>query len=248
MAWLIPICAGLAFAVPALAAAGEEHFASGDGELRSPEPIAGESGPSQGPEHNDACVDEDVKADLFAKRKQRTSRERLFQQTNRHELTLRGGYYVSDVFDGTYTFGGAYTYHMTEELGVEASGNYTRIASYGGPELERTFAVLQGRSQRQLVFDADLVWVPAHAKMRLGGGITHFDVFVAAGAGIVDSLVSEDLAANGGFGLKFFVGHAWAVRIDVRDHFYRQQLLSQVLYANDLSTTVGVSLYLPLGE
>ena len=48
----------------------------------------------------DACIDEDVKADLFAKRKQRTSRERLFQQTNRHELTLRSGYYVSDTFDG----------------------------------------------------------------------------------------------------------------------------------------------------
>ena len=51
----------------------------------------------------DACIDEDVKADLFAKRKQRTSRDRLFQQTNRHELTLPGGYYVSDLFDGTYT-------------------------------------------------------------------------------------------------------------------------------------------------
>ena len=48
----------------------------------------------------DACIDEDVKADLFAKRKQRTSRDRLFQQTNRHELTLRSGYYASDTFDG----------------------------------------------------------------------------------------------------------------------------------------------------
>ena len=77
----------------------------------------------------DACIDENVKADLFAKRKQRTTRERLFQQTNRHELTAWGGYYVSDLFDGTYTVGGAYTYHMTEDLGVEASGNYTRLTS-----------------------------------------------------------------------------------------------------------------------
>ena len=85
----------------------------------------------------DACIDEDVKADLFAKRKQRTSRERLFQQTNRHELTLRSGYYVSDTFDGVvytqqakigsvplYTFGVfalAYSYHMTEDFAVEAT-------------------------------------------------------------------------------------------------------------------------------
>ena len=70
----------------------------------------------------DACIDENVKADLFAKRKQRTSRERLFQQTNRHELTAAGGYYVSDLFDGTYTVGGAYTYHMTEDLGGRGLG------------------------------------------------------------------------------------------------------------------------------
>jgi outer membrane beta-barrel protein len=213
-------------------------IASGEGQPGSPEPAAS----------GDACIDEDVKADLFAKRKQRTSRDRLFQQTNRHELSVQGGYYVSDLFDGTYTFGAAYTYHMTEDLGVEASGAYTRLASSGGPELERTFAVLQGRPRRALTFDADLVWVPAHAKMRLGGSITHLDLYLAAGAGVVDSVVSEDLAGNGGLGFKFFLGRAWAIRFDVRDRVYRQQLLSQTMLVNDLSTTLGLSLYLPIRE
>jgi len=223
-------------------------IASGEDELRSSEPIAGGAGPAQGPERQDACIDENVKADLFAKRKQRTVRERLFQQTNRHELTVRGGYYVSDLFDGTWTAGAAYTYHMTEDLGVEASGAYTRLTSSGGPELERTFAVLQGKPRSQWYFDADLVWVPAHAKMRLGGSITHFDFFLAAGGGLVDSALSEDLAGNGGFGFKFFLGHAWAIRLDVRDHVFRQQLLSQVMWVNDLTATVGVSLFLPTTE
>jgi len=234
-------------AAPAAPPMSEQH-GSGQGELRSPEPIAGGAGPSQGPEHQDACIDENVKADLFAKRKQRTSRERLFQQTNRHELTVQGGYYVSDLFDGTYTLGGAYTYHMTEDLGVEASAGYTRLTSSGGPELERTFAVLQGKPRRQLTFDADLVWAPAHAKMRLGGGITHFDLYLAAGAGVVDSVLSQDIAGNAGFGLKFF-GRRWiAVRLDIRDHVYRQQLLSQVMWVNDLTATVGLSFFLPVTE
>jgi outer membrane beta-barrel protein len=189
-----------------------------------------------------------VKADLFAKRKMRTTRDRLFQQTNRHEITLQGGYYVSDIFDGTYTFGGAYSYHMTEDLAVEASAGYTKITSGGGPELERTFMVLQGRPRRALSFDADLVYVPAHAKMRIGGSIQHFDLYVAAGAGVVDSVLSSDLAGNGGFGLKFFFGRAVAVRVDVRDHVYRQQLLSRKLIVNDLTTTLGISLFLPIGE
>jgi outer membrane beta-barrel protein len=213
---------------------------------------AGGAGPSQGPDQKgDACIDEDIKADLFAKRKMRTTRERLFQQTNRHELTVQGGYYVSDLFDGTYVYGGAYTYHMTEDLAVEASGSYTRISSSGGPELERTFSVLEGKPRRQLGFDADLVWVPAHAKMRLGGGISHLDLYLAAGGGIVDSVLSSDLAANAGLGMKFFLdswGHLLAIRVDVRDHLFRQQLLAQKELVNDLTATLGLSVYLPVTE
>jgi outer membrane beta-barrel protein len=226
-------------------------IAAGADELRSAEPAAGGAGPSQGPEQKDACVDEQVKADLFAKRKMRTTRERLFQQTNRHELTVQGGYYVSDLFDGTYTAGGAYTYHMTEDLAVEASGSYTRISSSGGPELERTFSVLQNKPRRQLGFDADLVWVPAHAKMRLGGGLTHLDLYLVLGGGVVDSVLSSDLAGNGGMGLKFFLdswAHAFAIRVDVRDHVFREQLLAQKELVNDLTVTLGFSLYLPMGE
>ena len=104
-------------------------------------------GGAGGAEDQDACIDENVKADLFAKRQMRGTRERLFQQTNRHELMLQGGYYVSDLFDGTYVFGGAYAYHMTEDLAIEAAGSYTRISSSGGPELERIFQVL-GKSSR----------------------------------------------------------------------------------------------------
>jgi outer membrane beta-barrel protein len=219
----------------------------------------------------DACIDEDVKADLFAKRKQRTSRERLFQQTNRHELSLRFGYYESDTFDGTYEthlgdipyvskvkyvrsvpmpgiFAFSYGYHMTEDFAVEASAAVTRLTSRGGPELERTFMVLEGKPRRQLMFDADLVYSLAHAKMRFGGAITHFDFYLVAGGGVVDSAVSQGIAGNGGFGLKFFLGHALAIRFDLRDHVFQQQLLADSFIVNDISATLGLSLYLPTRE
>ena len=236
--------------VLALGAAAHTADESGSGKAAEDGTAATEAAPS-GKAGGDACIDEQVKADLFAKRKMRTTRERLFQQTNRHELTVQGGYYVSDLFDGTYTAGGAYTYHMTEDLAVEASGSYTRISSSGGPELERTFFVLKNKPRRQLGFDADLVWVPAHAKMRLGGSITHLDLYLALGGGVVDSVLSSDLAGNGGLGLKFFLdtfGHALAIRVDVRDHVFREQLLAQKEIVNDLTVTLGFSLYLPMGE
>jgi len=212
----------------------------------------------------DACIDEDVKADLFAKRKQRTSRDRLFQQTNRHELTVRTGYYASDTFDGVvytqqgkigsvplYTFGIfalGYSYHMTEDFAVEATAGITQLTSKGGPELERTFAVLQEKPRRQLMFDAVLEYSLAHAKMRFGGSITHFDLFLAAGGGVVDSVLSSGIAGTGGFGLKFFLGKAFAFRVDLRDHVFQQQLLAETFIVNDISATLGLSLFLPMRE
>jgi len=77
---------GVATAIAALLAANGAQAADPDDEAEEVEAKAAAGKPG-----GDACIDEDVKADLFAKRKQRTSRERLFQQTNRHELTIRTG-------------------------------------------------------------------------------------------------------------------------------------------------------------
>lgn len=213
--------------------------------LVAPVPGAQESAVPAG---GDACIDENVRADLLSKRQRRSARERLFQKTNRHEIGAFGGYYVSDLFDHSFIAGGSYAYHMTEDLSIEAAGSYTRLSSSAATSLERNFALLQGKSRNAWLAEADLVWVPAYAKLRAGGSIVHFDLYVEGGAGVVDSALSSDIAANGGFGLKMFLGRATAVRLDVRDRFYRQQLLSRVLWVNDVSTTLGISLFLPLGE
>jgi outer membrane beta-barrel protein len=251
----------LAAARPALAADTIEptEATERDETEKTPEPAP----PPPNVEGGDPCIDEDVKADLFAKRRQRTSRDRLFQQTNRHELSVRSGYYSSDTFDGVGyivhhplgvpipTFGVfalSYAYHMTEDLAVEATAGLTRLTSNGGPELERTFAVLEDKPRRQLMFDANLVWSIAHAKLRLGGSITHFDFYVTGGGGVVDSALSSGIAGNGGFGLKFFLGRAFGLRLDVRDHVFQQQLLSQSMVVNDVTATVGFSIYLPMRE
>lgn len=199
-------------------------------------------------EEPQSCVDPQVKADLDAKRRKRSAKERLVQKTNRHELGVSGGEYVSDLFDGTWVAGAHYAYHMSEDFAVEASGAYTRIASSGGPELERTYAVLEGKSRRSLLFATNLVWSPLHAKMQMGAGIQHFDVFLTAGAGVVDSALSSGVAGNGGLGFMFFLGRAVALRLDLRDYVYRQRLLDRKELVNDLAATAGVCLLLPFTE
>jgi outer membrane beta-barrel protein len=195
-----------------------------------------------------SCVDQKIKADLDAKRRKRAVKERLFQKTNRHELTARGGYYVSDLFDGAPVAGGAYTYHLTEDFAVEASGAWTRLRSAGAPELERRFALLEGKDRNSYLFATNLVFSPIYAKLQSGDAIVHFDMLFTAGAGVVDSALASGVAGNAGIGFVFFMGRAAAVRLDIRDYVYRQQLLSEKLWVNDLSATLGLSVFLPFEE
>jgi outer membrane beta-barrel protein len=212
--------------------------------------LAGTAPPARAQPTEEAavCIDQEVKADLDAKRRTRSVRDRLVQKTNRHELILRGGHYVSDMFDATWVAGGAYAYHLTEDFAVEASGAYTRLTSAGGPQLERAFFVLEGRDQGALQFFTNLVFSPLHGKLQAGASIVHFDLSVTAGAGVVDSPLSSGIAGNVGLGLGFFLGKAVTVRLDIRDYVYRQQLLARKLLVNDLAAMLGVGLMLPFQE
>ncbi len=194
------------------------------------------------------CLDDDAKADLDAKRKRRSIKDRLVQKTNRHELGMRGGHYVSDLFEATWVAGGAYTYYLTEDFAVEASAAATRLVSRAASELERTYDVLEKKPRRVWLFSSNLVYVPLHAKVQSGSGIAHFDVSVTAGAGVVDSALSSGVAGNVGIGFSFFVGRAVVVRLDVRDYLYRQRLLARTMTVNDVAVTLGLGVLLPFAE
>ena len=56
------------------------------------------------------------------------------------------------------------------------------------------------------MFDADLVWV-ARARQDAPGRLDHaLRPLPGLGGGVVDSVLSSDIAGNGGLGLKFFLG------------------------------------------
>lgn len=195
------------------------------------------------------CVDEAEKARLISQKRGRRVDQRDFTKTGRHELTLQGGYYVSDLLDGTYVVGAAYTYHLSEDVGIEASFGFSQVRSSVASRLEkdRGVTVLPPEDRVYLVF-TDLIWSPLHGKLRLfADTILHFDVHIAAGVGVIDNATSFGAAGNFGIGAKFLIKKSWAIRLDVRDHVYRQQVLAVNQYVNDLSLTLGVSLFLPTG-
>lgn len=201
---------------------------------------------AEAPAHAE-CVDEVLKEKLALKRRRRGVVERNFIKVGRHELSLGGGYYVSDEFSATYLGIASYTYHLTEDAGVEAWFNYTRSDAPLARVLEDGRATLiKDTNSRTLLAGANLLWSPIHGKMMLfSSRIIHFDLGLTAGVGVVDSDTSRGAAANAGLALKLFLSRSWALRMDVRDQVYRQELLDHRTFVNDLSLGLGLSVFLP---
>ncbi|HMG23087.1 MAG TPA: hypothetical protein VK607_17245, partial [Kofleriaceae bacterium] len=86
---------------------------------------AGKSDPEAAPGSTAMCIDQEIADRLAIKRKRRGAVDRLFVKQGRHEITIAGGYYASDLLSGTYIVGGSYAYHMTDETSVEFAGWWT---------------------------------------------------------------------------------------------------------------------------
>lgn len=193
------------------------------------------------------CIDQEIADRLAVKRKRRGAVDRLFVKRARHELSAIGGYFVSDLYSGTYLVGAAYSYSMTESTAVELSGAWTHNRADVARSLEdRRAEVIEDEFARVLFFESTLLWSPIYGKLRMGGAIFRFDIHLDAGVGVVDSPTSRGATGVAGMGMKLFLGKAWALRLDARDHIYRQEMLAETFLVNDLSLTAGLSLFLPL--
>jgi outer membrane beta-barrel protein len=192
------------------------------------------------------CIDQEIADRLALKRKRRGAVDRLFVKQGRHEISVGGGYYNSDLLSGTYLAGGAYTFHMTDETAVEFASWYTHANADIVRALEsKRGEVLTETYDRMIFVESLLVWSPVYGKLRLGGTIVHFDLHGDVGVGVIDSKTSRGAAGVVGFGIKLFMGEAGAFRIDARDRTFRQDLLDERFLVNDLSLTASISVFLP---
>lgn len=198
------------------------------------------------------CVDEALREQLIGQRAHRGVVPRLFQKAFRHELSPMGGWYAGDLSDGAPIYGGAYTFHFTEDLGLEAA--YFRT--------QQSFELLEAVNDRQpgLVdiveseqnpvqfFLGHLVWSVAYGKVRwMGGAISRFDFYLSLGGGATVEPGDLGLTGSGGFGLKFYLAEWLALRLDVRDHVREQKRvqLGVEKVVNDISAMGGASVFIP---
>lgn len=199
------------------------------------------------------CVDEELKQELVGKRAYRGVVPRKFKKALRHELSPLGGWDAQDLADGAPVYGGAYTFHFTEELGLEAS--YLRT--------QRSFGFIDAVNQRNRgiieignapsdvnMYFGHLVWTLAYGKVRwFGGPIGRFDFLLAAGAGAVDEAGSRGVAGSFGIGMKFFLLDWLGLRFDMRDQIRSiKGPLGVEKTVNDVLFLGGISVFIPFSS
>jgi outer membrane beta-barrel protein len=197
------------------------------------------------------CVDDELKQELVGGRHYRGVQERLFTKTFRHELSAMGGVYAADLYSSSWLAGGAYTFHFSEDLGLEASVQFNRFRSEVTESYERRYPQIQiidNPDKPGSLYFGHLVWSFAYGKLRwMGGGVSRFDFNLALGAGVTDDSTSRGVTGSGGIGAKFFFGQWFAVRMDVRDHVLQEVLVGDEHLVNDVIVTLGASVFLPFG-
>src|SRR5579883_2389283 len=197
------------------------------------------------------CVDEELKQELIGGRHYRGVQERLFTKAFRHELSAMGGYYAADLYSSNWLVGGAYTFHFSEDLGLEARVQWTRFRSAITDTYERRYPQVQIEDRTDKpgrLYFGHLIWSFAYGKLRwMGGGISRFDFNLALGAGVTDDSTARGVTGSFGLGTKWYIGKWFAFRIDLRDHILKEALVGEEHLVNDILLTGGVSVFIPFG-
>ncbi len=198
------------------------------------------------------CVDEALKQQLIGQRAYRGVVPRLIKKSLRHELSALGGWYAGDVSDGAPTFGGAYTFHFTEDLGLEASYLYTRqhyrLLDALIERQQNLIGIVENTDNAQHFFLGNLVWSLAYGKVRwMGGAIGRFDFNVMLGGGATVEPGNLGVTGSAGFGLKFYFNEWLGLRLETRDLIHAQQRvqLGVDTIVNDIVVLGGLSLFIP---
>lgn len=164
--------------------------------------------------------------------------KKLYSKEGRHEFTAGVGGILNN--DGYGLLTGTYTYHLFENLGIEAA-----MGGYGFQFND---------SDRLLFFQSGVTFSPLYGKLSLfTWSVINFDIYVAGGAGVVNYSglnTGSGFMGNFGVGERFFINEFLSFKIEFRDYIYNQNLRAggNTRILHNYSLIGGISVLIPFSQ
>jgi len=172
--------------------------------------------------------------------------KRDFLKKHRFEISAMGGAYASDALSSTYVYGGAVSFFLSEDFGLEAMVLRNPV-SYRLQDPIIAAGLLHS-FQSGMAWNglAAMMWSPVHAKLRFSPRhITHADLLLIAGGGRTLSESAQGLTFQVGLGLKLYLARFVSLRIDLRDLIISQDVLGHGENTHNIITMFGLCGWVP---
>jgi outer membrane beta-barrel protein len=140
-----------------------------------------------------------------------------YTKQGRLELTPLFGLYQRVDFQDTKTLGGSLAYHFTETMGAEfMSYSMYSSDSHVVSRFKEQFGTGVSFNPEHYFAGLSFLWTPIYAKFSfLGKKISHFDMYVAPGGGIMKTNTNRATMSLG-VGEKFWITPKWNLRVEYR--------------------------------
>ena len=161
---------------------------------------------------------------------------RLYQKAKRPYITLGWGPIINDTYSTGSVSGGSVGYYFTEKMGVELT--YHKADAKKNTLVQGFISQFQTSPDHNLLRDyvgLSYVFTPIYAKLSfMDTRIVHFDMSISPGIGMTryeqqvnDATLAPVSSPTLSLDItqQFFLASNFALRLDVRNRFYREELL-----------------------
>lgn len=194
-----------------------------------------------------SCLDQTIAEQVGAELKPRGVQKKDFLKRRKLNLVGHGGMYSGDLTSSSWFAGGSLGFFFTEDFGIAGEFDVTPLTLDLDSPLNQFFGDNRFEPGMAYIALGNLMWSPIHAKLKLGGGIVHADIMLVAGGGRMIHQAVQGVAFDAGAAIDLFVTKAITIRIQTRDLMAVQEIAAETRFTNNIVTTAGLSMWIPVG-
>jgi len=156
---------------------------------------------------------------------------RTFSKRGRLEFGVLGGVMSTDPFLAVQTAGARLGYHFSETWAVHLLGWHSFVSPSTALEtFEETLGATTNNNPPKNYIGAEATASLIYGKLSLlGASILYYDMHLLAGSGFTSTESGTYFTPHAGIGQQIFLNQSWALRVDYRAQFYREDIIEKVI-------------------